>query len=122
MKEDPIIDLESVLERIGSDYRFLIELIEVYIEDFSQKYDQMKKAAENHDFGKIQEIAHYMKGSSSNLSLSKLLNAASELELAGEEQDKARTIKNLSYLFQEFKNLKKYFLEIKPVWEANLPS
>jgi len=34
------IDLSSVLERIGGDESFLKELLNLYIEDFSEKFEE----------------------------------------------------------------------------------
>jgi HPt (histidine-containing phosphotransfer) domain-containing protein len=102
------IDMESVLERVGGDESFLQELIDIYIEDFIEKYDQLKQAIEEADFNNIMEIGHSLKGSSGNLSLNCLHETAYGIELAGRENDieKARLL--FLRLKEEFKELKDF--------------
>ena len=102
------IDMESVLERVGGDEAFLQELIDIYIEDFIEKYDQLKQAIEEADFENIKEIGHSLKGSSGNLSLNSLYETAYGIELAGKENDieKARLL--FLRLKEEFKELKDF--------------
>jgi HPt (histidine-containing phosphotransfer) domain-containing protein len=100
------IDMESVLERVGGDESFLQELLDIYIEDFLEKYVLLEKAVADGDLNNIKEIGHSLKGSSGNLSLNGLQEAAYGLELAGKENDgeKARVL---------FSRLKEEFLKLK---------
>jgi len=64
MRENKIpIDFDSALERTGGDKDFLYELIDMYMEDFMPKYDELKKAIKEEDFIAIQDTGHYLKGS-----------------------------------------------------------
>ncbi|TET66084.1 MAG: Hpt domain-containing protein, partial [Candidatus Aminicenantes bacterium] len=68
-KDIPPIDYLSALERVGGDKSFLEELLNLYFEDFSEKYGQLQKAIEQKKFDLIHELGHSLKGSSANLSL-----------------------------------------------------
>lgn len=83
--EAEIIDLPSVLERIGGDEFFLKELIKIYIEEFEAKWPKLEEALTQNDFSTIQEIAHSLKGSSANLSLIELQGIAYLLELGARQ-------------------------------------
>ncbi|MEA2004663.1 MAG: Hpt domain-containing protein [Acidobacteriota bacterium] len=101
-----IFDIPSALERAGGDYSFLKELIDLYIEEFSTKLNQLKKAIAQKNFLEIQEIGHSLKGSSGNLSLSSLQEASYEVEKAGKEKDITKSEESTLLLENEFKRLK----------------
>ncbi len=79
-KDIPPIDYPSVLERIGGDLSFLEELLNLYFEDFSEKYEQLHKAIEQKNFDLIRELGHSLRGSSANLSLIFLQETSFHLE------------------------------------------
>jgi len=109
MRENKIpIDFDSALERTGGDKDFLYELIDMYMEDFMPKYDELKKAIKEEDFIAIQDTGHYLKGSAANLSLSFLRDTALQMELAGEDKDIKKAQQTLADLKKEFDRLKTY--------------
>jgi HPt (histidine-containing phosphotransfer) domain-containing protein len=100
------IDLPSVLERIGGDEAFLQELIDIYIEDFIEKYGQLKQAIEQGEFDTIKEVGHSLKGASGNLSLAGLQETAYSLELSGKEKNIEEARNSFVLLGEEFERLK----------------
>lgn len=100
-----IIDLPTVLERIGGDESFLQELIKIFIEEYNLKLTRLEKAVAENDFQLIQEIAHNLKGSSANLSLLELQKIAYALETCGRQADKKGCQENLSRLKTAFGKL-----------------
>jgi CheY-like chemotaxis protein len=102
------IDLPEALERIGGDESFLHKLIDIYIEDFIERYAKLRKAIEQSDFKTIEEIGHSLKGSSGNLSLRKLRDTSADLEISGRigNIEQARLL--FIQLNQEFERLKNY--------------
>ncbi len=102
------IDLSSALERIGGDESFLQELIDIYIDDFIQKYDSLKKAIAQEDFKTIKEIGHSLRGSSGNLSLNGLYDTCANIELSGKKKDTEQSKFFFIRLNEEFEKLKDF--------------
>lgn len=103
------IDLPSALERIGGDESLLYELINIYVEDFLEKNDLLRKAIDHEDFTTIREIGHSLKGSSGNLSLTRLHETSYQIEVAGKEEDIERARYHYQLLNQQFMKLKDFF-------------
>ncbi len=121
-KNIPPVDYPSVLERIGGDKSFLEELLNLYFEDFSEKYGQLQKAIEQKNFDLIRELGHSLRGSSANLSLTFLQETSSHLEVAGRERNVEKAKKALALLEQEFERLKDFLSKKKdnsPTEEEN---
>lgn len=108
LKETGLIDMDSVLERIGGDESFFQELLDIYIEDFLEKYIHLERAIAQSDFNNIKEIGHSLKGSSGNLSLTSLHETAYSIELSGRENDIERAKLMFDRLQEEFKKLKNF--------------
>jgi len=104
---DPI-DYPSALERTGGDREFLDELLGLYIEDFEDKYPQLKNAVEARDVDLIRELAHGLKGSSANLSLLALQDIFFRLEMAGRENNPEAAEKILPHLQEEYDRLRTF--------------
>jgi CheY-like chemotaxis protein len=102
------INLPEVMERIGGDEAFLQELIDIYIEDFVEKYAKLKKAIESRDFQAIKVIGHSLRGSSGNLSLNGLLDTSTDMEQSGKEQDIEKAKLLFIKLNMEFERLKDF--------------
>ncbi len=102
------IDLSEVMERIGGDEAFLQELIDIYIEDFVEKYAKLRKAIESSDFQAIKVIGHSLRGSSGNLSLNGLLDTSTDMERSGKEQDIEKAKLLFIQLNVEFERLKDF--------------
>ncbi|MCX7972957.1 MAG: Hpt domain-containing protein [Candidatus Aminicenantes bacterium] len=100
-----IIDLPSVLERIGGDESFLQELIKIYIEEFQSKLPKLAEAITTNDLDAVQEIAHSLKGSSANLSLLELQKIAYFLEMASRQGDLKGCQENMTKLKLAFEKL-----------------
>lgn len=106
LKNTGSIDLESVLERIGGDESFLYELLDIYIEDFMEKYVSLERAIAEVDFSSIREIGHSLKGASANLSLTGLHEASYGIELSGKDSDIQQARNMFARLKEEFNKLK----------------
>jgi hypothetical protein len=107
MSSDPI-DLPSALERVDNDKEFLESLLDLYQEDFVEKYGRLKNAAAVQDFAAVQEIGHSLKGASANLSLLPLQELFLRLERAGLEGDGRSVEETLPQVEREFNRLKEY--------------
>ena len=112
-KDIPPIDYPSVLERIEGDLSFLEELLNLYFEDFSEKYGQLQKAIEQKNYDLIRELGHSLRGSSANLSLTFLQETSAHMEKAGKERNVETAKKALALLEQEFERLKNFLSKKK---------
>ena len=111
MKNIPPIDLKDALERTGDDMDFLLELLEMYENDFTVKADSLETALAGFDFEALREIGHYLKGSSANLGLGPLREAAFMLERAGTEKNPQAALEGMARLKRGFEDLKRYLRE-----------
>ncbi len=117
------IDMDSVLERVGGDESFLRELLDIYIEDFIEKYALLEQAISQGDSNNIKEIGHSLKGSSGNLSLNGLHETAYGIELSGKENDIEQAKIHFIRLKEEFKKLKDFLpLEKRQNIEQKMPN
>ena len=77
---DDVIDLPEALERVQDDKGFLVELLDVFQEDFLKKRAVLAEALTTKDIMKVREVAHSMKGSSGNISAKRIYATCLELE------------------------------------------
>lgn len=124
-RDDIPIDLPSVMERIGGDENFLHELIDIFIEDFIEKYAKLKRAIDRNDFIAIKEIGHSLKGSSGNLSLNGLYKTSTNIEISGKEEDIEQAKLLFIKLNKEFEKFKNFLpsekrLSVDRKWEGIL--
>jgi len=85
MMSEEIIDLKDVLVRVQGDKALLVELLDIYQEDFVIKRQALEDAIAACDIAKIKEVAHSMKGSSGNISARPLHAACLKLEVLAKE-------------------------------------
>lgn len=102
------IDLTSALERTGGEVDFLEELLDMFIEDFKEKYTALKAAVKQKDAVQVQKLAHSLKGSSASLGLTALQETFLKLETAGRKHDLFNAEKKLDLLLIQFNQLKTY--------------
>jgi HPt (histidine-containing phosphotransfer) domain-containing protein len=99
---------EEALDRIGGDEEFLNELLALYDEEFTAKKRGLAEAIARRDAARIRESGHALKGSSANLSLPGLQEAAYALEKAGAAGDIAAAEKAFVRLEREYARLKAF--------------
>lgn len=105
------IDLERVMERVGQDKEFLYKLLNIYTEDFPEKIKELEQSIAEKKYDSIQELGHYLKGSSANLGLIELEKESFTMERAGKEKDIQKAQNTLKKLHNNFNILKKYITE-----------
>ena len=82
---EEVIDLKDALKRVQGDKKLLVELFDIYKEDFVTKRRALGDAIAAHDIAKIKEAAHSIKGSSGNISAKPLHAACLKLEGLAQE-------------------------------------
>ena len=104
MNED-IIDLPEFLERVQEDKELLLELLDIYTEDFKIKKVQLAAAIKNQDYEQIRQVAHSLKGASGNISAKPLRNIFLSLEELGRKNTTEGAAPLLESMANEFDRL-----------------
>ncbi len=113
-----IIDLKDVLERVQDDKELLLELLDIYQEDFLVKRKSLGEAVAANDTIKIKEIAHSMKGSSGNISAKPLYASCLQLEMLVKAQSTDGMNDLLTVIDQQFEQVKAYAVKLKKDFSA----
>jgi HPt (histidine-containing phosphotransfer) domain-containing protein len=111
-----IIDLKDALERVQDDKELLLELFDIFTEDFVAKYAALREACAKGDCAAFQMLAHGFKGATGNISARRMHENCTELDHRGKAcdiTDLASKVELLGQQFEEFKveaaKLKKEF-------------
>lgn len=77
---DDMIDLPEILEHVQDDKKLLLELLDIFQEDFVDKRQALGEALPRKDFNKIKELAHALKGASGHIAAKRLYATCAQLE------------------------------------------
>jgi len=78
-----IFDFEEVMERVQEDTELLLELFDLFFDDFKEKRKALDGYLESSDFDGITGVAHSLKGASGNISAKALREVLIQLEEEG---------------------------------------
>ena len=112
MAED-IIDLADVLERVQDDKELLLELLDIFQEDFLVKRQSLAEAVDKGDFVKIKEAAHSMKGASGNISAKRMHATFLHVEHLSKENSLAGVKDLLKVIDDQFEEVKVNTIKLK---------
>jgi len=84
---DNIIDLPEFLERVQDDKELLLELLDIFVNDYQEKRKLLQGAVENKDVEVIKSISHSLKGASGNISAKSLRESFLKMEEMGKNND-----------------------------------
>ncbi len=115
---DDIIDLPDVLERVQDDKELLLELLDIYQEDFEIKRKALGDAISLKNFTTIKEIAHSMKGSSGNISAKRLYATCLQLEAQAKENNSAGLEDLLKMIDSQYEEVKANAIKLKNQFAA----
>lgn len=79
----PIIDLKDALERVQDDKELLLELFDIFSEDFPGKRDAFWVALDKNDVVGFQHLAHGLKGATGNISARQMHENCIDLDNMG---------------------------------------
>lgn len=90
---DAVIDREELFDRLDNDVELLLELIDLFLEDYPQLLMDIGKAVETGDSEQLRKSAHTLKGSVGNFCAHAAYESALRLEQKGAsaELDSAET-------------------------------
>jgi len=112
MKE-PAIDLADVLERVQDDQELLMELFEIFLDDFVQKRKQFDDLLRENNAEKIRDLAHSVKGASGNISAKAIYGTCLRMEKNSENGDLSGIPQDLKELDLQFADFKDFVGQIK---------
>ena len=111
-----IIDLPEVLERVQEDKELLLELFDIFEDDFQKKRQALGAAVAAGDFAKIKEATHSMKGSSGNLSAKSMHATCLQLEQLAKSNSTAGMDDLIKTIDGQFEQVKDFAARLKKQW------
>ena len=115
MNEDSI-DLPDVLERVQNDKELLLELFDIFQEDFLKKRQILGEAVAAGDIVKIKEVAHAIKGSSGNLSAKHMHASCLQLEHLAKSDATTGMDALIKAMDDQFEQVKVFAAKLKKEW------
>ena len=103
--DDEIFNLEEAVDTFMGNREVVLNLVKTLFEKVEGQMPGVREALENSDFELLREEAHSIKGSSLNLSVVRLGEAAARLESAAREEDEENaklTLQEMESAFLEF--------------------
>jgi len=109
--DEPILDREVALTRVGGDAELLREIAVLFLENYEAWLGELRAAAGRGDACGIQNTAHGLKGSVANFGAKSAYEAALTLETVGRNQ-------NLELVPSSLAALESALAELRPELEA----
>ncbi len=108
-----IIDLKDAMERVQDDKELLLELFDIFTEDFVGKYAALQAAQAKGDSAEFQMLAHGLKGATGNISAAEMHENCVELDKKAKSCDIGDTGPKIVLLGQQFEAFKAEAARIK---------
>ena len=105
--DDKKWDREVLLNALGGDEEFMIELINVFLTETNKQFQSLNTGINNINFALIERAAHTIKGSAGNIRATSLQRIAAKLESAGNKHNLDQIKKLSASTEQEFSKLAK---------------
>ncbi len=81
-----IFDYDEVMERVQDDKELLLELLDLFTDDFKEKRTALSEYIQSKDFENIRGIGHSLKGASGNISAKALREVLLQIEEKGKNE------------------------------------
>ena len=78
-----IFDVAAMLRNIGDDTELLEELVELFLQRYQAMLEAIRAALADRDHAAVEQAAHALKGTASNLCASEVVLSAGQLEALG---------------------------------------
>lgn len=98
-------DFDEFMDRVQNDKELLFELLDIFINDFSEKRQLLGEAIETSNSRTVEHVAHFLKGSCGNISAKALRAVFLILEEKGRCHDMEGIEKYLGDIDQKFEDL-----------------
>ncbi len=107
-KGEAPIDIGEALDRLGGDHAFLIELVNMFLDEVAQSLPQIQDAIAQGDAETVMRLAHSLKGAAASLSAEPTRAAAYRLELLGRNDDLSTAAEVLALLERRAESLRAF--------------
>ncbi len=114
--EQEIIDLKDVLDRVQDDKELLLELFDIFQEDFASKRQALSDAIAAGNIAKVKEVAHSMKGSSGNISAKPMHATCLQLEQLAKSNSTDGMQDLVKAIDAQFEQVKVFTARMKKEW------
>ncbi|MBF0121914.1 MAG: Hpt domain-containing protein [Candidatus Omnitrophica bacterium] len=108
-----IIDVKDALERVQDDKDLLLELFDIFQEDFPGKRNAFRQAMEMGNVVTFQQIAHGLKGATGNISAKQMHENCTELDRLGKNSNLAGAKERLDLLDKQYGEFQAEALRLK---------
>ena len=110
---DEILDINDVLERVQDDRELLMELLDIFVEDFLEKRKALSELIQQRDTGQIRNIVHSMKGASGNISAKAIHALCAKIEQWAEKGEIQQIEESMASLDEHFNQLQACIVKLK---------
>jgi hypothetical protein len=108
-----VLDVEDFMERVQGDRDLLLELLEIYQQDYTGKRKALGEAVAQKNAEEIKNTAHALKGASGNISAKKMHATCLHIEQKAKDNSFDGLEALLAQLDQEYLELKTNMTELK---------
>lgn len=108
-----IIDVKDALERVQDDKELLLELFDIFQEDFPGKRNAFWQAFEKGNTVTFQQIAHGLKGATGNISAKQMHENCTELDRLGKNGSLTGAKERLELLDKQYSEFQAEALRLK---------
>jgi HPt (histidine-containing phosphotransfer) domain-containing protein len=104
------VNLAQLNQISEGDVEFEIEVLQVYVEDISQRLDKIRDQIVSNDWSQIMGQAHHLKGSS-NVGAFQVHLLALQLEELNSDQDSGKALEIIADMFLKLKDVELFISE-----------
>jgi HPt (histidine-containing phosphotransfer) domain-containing protein len=108
--ESPV-NLEQLHQISEGDIELEIEVLQVYVEDISQRLDKIRAEIIGNKWSQIMGEAHHLKGASSNVGAFQVQTLALQLEVLNQSQDSEKALGLIDEMFLRLKEVELFIAE-----------
>ena len=108
-----IIDMEDVMERVQDDRELLMELLDIFQNDYIVKRKLFAQHLADKDAEQLRDVAHSLKGAAGNISATQMFATCMKIEKMADENTLAGMEELFKALDKQFEDLQSCIAELK---------
>ncbi|GEM_PF-866150 len=108
-----VLDTEEFFERVQRDKKLLMEVLDIFIEDFKKKRKELETAVSSKDNKQMIHLAHSLKGACANIAAKNLRKDCLAIEQIGMNNDWTHIASILQRLDRNFEELLVSIVQLK---------